>query len=167
MNKKDLFLLQSGLADVGKLQGVKFAYAVARNLQIIKREMEALQEAIKPSDDFSDFEKKRLELCRKHADKNEKGDPIIIGSEFSIQDRQSFDIDLENLRDNHHDVCELRERQVEEYEQLLEETCDLDLHKIAKDNLPENITAEQIFGIIDIIENDNSERNLKAVKSGI
>ncbi len=159
MLKKELFALQAGLTAVGKLQGVKFAYAVAKNSQIIKHELKALQEAVKPSDKFIEFDQKRIELCRDHAEKDEKGSSIIVGSEFSIRDRQSFDIDLEGLREKHAEAVVQREAQVEEYEHLLEESCELSLHKIGKDDLPENITAEQMLGIIEIVEDKELEKN--------
>ena len=164
MIKKDLFALQAGLAAVGKLQGVNFAYDVAKNSQIIKHELMALQEAVKPSDKFIEFDQKRIELCREHAEKDEKGGSIIVGSEFSIKDKQAFDADLANLRDEFRDVQDARENQIKEYEQLLEEPCDLNFHKVSKDDLPENITAEQMLGIIEIVEDKELERTLKAVK---
>ena len=126
--------------------------AVTKNLQKIRCELEALQEAVKPGETFIEFDKKRVDLCREHAEKDDKGNPVIINSEFLIKDKQTFDTNLENLRNEYYDVCNIREKQIKEYEQLLEESCELSFYKIIKEDLPENITAEQMIGIIEIVE---------------
>ena len=44
------------------------------------------------------------------------------------------------------------DEQIKEYQALLEENVDITLHKIQEENLPSDITAEQISGILQVIE---------------
>jgi hypothetical protein len=165
MFRKDLFTLKAGLESVSKLQGVKFAYAVARNLAIITEEIAPLTKAIEPSKEFAEFNKQRLELCNEYAKKAEDGTPVIVGTDFIIEDRELFDKIVEELKSQFKEAIESRDKQINEYQEMLEEPCDINLVKISDDLLPEAINAEQIFGIMEIIDQgSDDEKGLKVVK---
>ena len=169
ITKRDMLRIRAGLESVSRLQGVKFAYVVAKNLHIIFREVKILSEiltkALKFSDAFSKFEEERVALCELHAKKDDKGKVIkrkiprqgdnTEDSEYVIEDRDSFERNFENLKKEHQAAIDEREIQMKEYESLLDEPCDLNFHKVSKDVLPENITGEQLFRIMEIVSNED------------
>ena len=67
MKNKDLFTFKQGLEAAKSLTGVKFAYAVAKNYKLVSSEIETLQETIKPSEKYLEFEAESNELVKKHS----------------------------------------------------------------------------------------------------
>ena len=74
MKNKELQPLLQSIDAVGNLSGVKFVYAIVKNKKLITAELETLQEAIKSSEKFLEYDKERIVICEKHADK-ENGKP--------------------------------------------------------------------------------------------
>ncbi|MFW6272824.1 MAG: hypothetical protein ACOC2U_03490, partial [bacterium] len=62
---------------------VKFNYALLKNKKILEAEQEIIKEVLKPSDAFMEFDQKRIDVCKKHADKDENGEVIINDDVFS------------------------------------------------------------------------------------
>jgi len=152
MKNKDLFTLKEGLKEAKKLQGVKFAYAVAKNSRLVDHEIELLQETIIPSEDFTEFEDKRNELVKKYAKKDKNGEPKqetqdVNGQTFSffkIDDIPAYNEEAKPLEEEYKEVIESRNTQLKEYDTQLEEDCGLVLHKVVIDIVPENITGETL-----------------------
>ena len=161
MTKEELLLLNQGLQKVLHLSGVKFAYAINRNLDILKPEMEALEKAAKPSEDYLKFDAERIELVEKYAEKDEKGKakqvPMATNpqqTEYVIEEGKQKELDKEfgKLKEKHKEAIEAREKQVKEYNELLKtETTKLEFHKVNISDIPNQINGIQMNGIKDII----------------
>ena len=145
MKYKDIVELNKSLKAVEQLKGVKFAYAVAKNTKIIEPEIDSLKEAAKSSEKFTSYQQDFKELQMEHAEKNEKGDLVI-------KDEKAFTKALEKLQEEHREAIDGRKKQSDEIEKLLEEEVELKLLKVKKEELPEDITAEQLKGIMEIVE---------------
>ena len=154
MTKQKLVELYQNLKNLGELKGVKFAYGVAKNIGIIQPEIEALQKAINPTEDFSLFEKERIELAKNHSKKDDKGNPIIENNQFIMEDTEKFSKEFEALKENHKEAIYKREKQTEDYNNLLKEEIEINLYKIKISDVPQDISAKQLEGIFGIIEND-------------
>lgn len=160
MKKSDILLLNHALSQPSllKLTGAKFAYAVARNLQIIKPEVEALQKAQEPSEEFTKYDTARAELAKKHAEKDEKGepktkiDPATMRSSYVVEDMKALEEEVSKLKEEHKEAIEARETQVKEYNTMLEEEVSVELHKLNINELPSDISAKQMSEIISIIQ---------------
>lgn len=153
MNNRELFGFMAGLQSVGDLRGVKFAYAVAKNSRLVAEEIKALQEANKPDEGLLAFDRARVALCVEHAEKDEAGKPKTNGAGYSIAaDRQAlFDASLTALREGHAEALERREGQRREFDALLDEDTDVELHRVAEEHLPEDITGAQLTAILDMV----------------
>ena len=158
--KRELFALFTGLRVLGNLKGVRFAYAVAKNTNIIKPEIEALQEALKGSDEFLEFEKQRVELAKKHAKKDENGKPLSEGGSFVMENEDKFNVLLEKLKysSKFKSVTKEREDQLKNWEKLMDEESELVLYSIALDSVPEEITTEQMVVISELITEDEEKK---------
>lgn len=152
MKNKDLIRIYEGLNAVKKLAGVKFAYAVAKNLKLLTSEIENLQEGIKPTREIDLYEEERIEMCKKHAKKEEQGKPVINGGEYVIIDISAFNTELETLKEKYKKDLELQKEHLAEYTKMLDEDTSLVLHQVSIDVVPDGITGEQLEAIFEIIK---------------
>ena len=118
MKNRDLVTLYNGLQGCGHLTGVKFSYAIAKNIKKLNPTMEVIQEEVK-----------KLQLDNAKIDKDNK--PIIKESNYQMKDPIKFE---------------------EEYKKLMDIDTPVELFKLKKSELPENITAGSMASISDIIE---------------
>lgn len=154
MKNVDLFRLREGLNSVSNLKGVKFAYVVLKNKKFLEEEIEALQKSIEMSLPFQEFERKRIGLCEQFSDKNSDGSPIIVNNAYSIPEREAFEKEVAELKNQYLEAVLERENQLREYDKLLKEESDV-LSKLAKvkiEHVPDDISATQLDNIKEIIE---------------
>ncbi len=71
MTKEDGLNLFNALNKLGYLSGVKFAYAVSKNMGLLKSEADSLTKANEP------YENARIELAKKYSKKDEKNDKTL------------------------------------------------------------------------------------------
>lgn len=147
----DVFSLYEGLSKVGNLPGAKFAYAVAKNQDILKREIDFLKKTVEPSPEFVEYDKKRVELAKKHAKKDDRNNPVISGNAYDIENQEEFNKELDTLKKEHEAIISQREAQIKEFEALLSQENKTELHTITANDLPRDITPGQLSGIIKII----------------
>mgnify|MGYP001619835562 CR=1 FL=1 len=72
MFKKDLLRIFRTLNSLGALTGTKFVYAVSKNINLLKNEVESLEKASAAKEDFVSFEKARVALAKEHAKKDDE-----------------------------------------------------------------------------------------------
>ncbi len=151
MTKLDLVNLFQTLHQAKELKGIKFAYSVVKNINIIKPEIEALQKAGEPSLGFTEYEKKRIELAKKFA-KKDKGEPVIDGNSYVLEDKNKFDKEWEKLKKEYSEELGKREWQIKQYNDLLLEDSDIKLHKIKIADVPQDISGKLLEGIFAVVE---------------
>ena len=159
MTKGEVLVLYRNLNQTGELNGVKFAYAVSRNIDILKREIESIEKTLELPEDFKEFETKRIALAEKYAERDEKGKTLkekaTNGSEQFViipANQKKFDKEFDVLRGEYKEAVALRDKQIEEYTKLLTEESDVVPYKIKLEDVPKEITTRQMTGIYDIID---------------
>lgn len=153
MKKKEVLALFKSLKNLSSLNGVKFAYAIAKNINILKPEVDALNEAMAKSDEFKAYEVEREEIAKKYAKKTEAGLPMIVNNNYVIEDEKTFNIEDGKLSERSKDILDARVKQTKEYDDLLEtDTGGISLFKIKLSEVPENITVKDMDAIFPIIE---------------
>ena len=154
MKNSDLFTFAEGLRSVGDLCGPKFVYAVAKNARIVQVEVDALQAGMKFSEAAQKYDEERVSLCKKYALENGNGEPKVNGQEYEIDPacRADFDSALKQLRIDHKSAVDERQKQIDEFNALMDEDTAIELHKVSREHIPENITAAQMGVIFDMIE---------------
>ena len=45
----------------------------------------------------TELDEERIELCKEHADKDDKGEAIVAGSQYQVQDLEALNSDLQDL----------------------------------------------------------------------
>lgn len=154
MKKQDLFTLRQGLNNVASYPGAKFAYCIAKNIAKVTEECKLIESIMKPSDKYSEYDQKRVELAKEFCDKNEDGSPKTEGNAFviSAENRVNFEVEHTKLRAEYVEEISEFTKQQEDFNILLQEESDLVLFKISDALLPEDITASQVVAIMEIIE---------------
>jgi len=164
MKNKQLQPLLQGIDAVGNLSGVRFSYCMSKNRKLITAELETLQEAIKPKEKFLEYDKERIALCQKYADK-ENGKPKMENNNFVITDRKEFEKEIEKLGKKFNAVLDEREKQGKEFQELLEKESSFVPFKLDYEEIPKDITAKQMDGIIELIKDpDQSKEDLETNK---
>ncbi|MCK5611917.1 hypothetical protein KAR91_59150 [Candidatus Pacearchaeota archaeon] len=156
IKKGDLLRLHNAITLLeGRQYSVKFSYGIAKNKVVIRDEITALEEARKSSEAFNEYENKRVTLAREYADKDENGSPKIQDNSFVLTtNKELFEKEFEELKDQYKDELVEREKQIKDFEELLEETVDdYEGMKINFKDIPENIdpTIMECFIIADLI----------------
>ncbi len=151
LTNQELLNLNQALNQLGKMSGVRFAYAVAKNVARIKTELEALDVAFAPSEEYKKYDDLRVKLAEEHAKKDEDGKPVSKNNQYEIDDLDSFNAALELLRVEYKESCDARDQQVKEYLELLKGESKVELYKVFIDHVPAEITVEQMYAIQPII----------------
>lgn len=131
MKKRELLGLSATLSNMN-VSGVKFSYFVVKNLHIIKSEVDNLQEI-------------RKNILETNSEKDKKGKPILEN------------VDLKTGIGNYKIMNEKKfEKDMEEFNKLLDEEVSLDFYKIKMSDIPETITSQQMMAIFNLIEEEKN-----------
>lgn len=134
------------------MTGARFTYAIAKNMNSLKEEVQALAKILEQDDEMKAFEEKRIELAKKHAKKDEKtGNPISVKNNYVLLDEAAFEKEYQQLREENKEVVEKYDKQVAEYSELLKEDCDIKLHKVRLEDVPAEVNAMQMTAIMHMI----------------
>lgn len=152
MKNSELFGLYEWLEAVSNIGWARFAYWVAKNKKIILNELKTIESANEPTEEYKNFEKERIELCEKMANKDEKWEVKIIGKSYDISDIDGFNSELQKLREKYKNALDEMQKRNEEYENLLNQDSDLELFKIKEEIIPEWVTAKLLDPIMAVIE---------------
>jgi hypothetical protein len=154
MKKSDLFQLLHSLKAVSSYSGAKFAYTVAKNIKTLTEECTILEKLIEPSESFKEYEQKRSSLAASFANKNEDGSAKVNGNQYELSEyaQKAFETELDNVTTNYVDVLNVRKKQLDEFNILLEEEANITLCKLKESSLPADITGAHVLSIMEIIE---------------
>ncbi len=161
MKKSDLYRLKKGLESVGALKGFKFAYAVTKNLRLLREEISVLDELRAPSVEYAKYETERFELARQHSKRDEGGNPITTISDnghpvCTVLDIRAFEKALEDIAAKYESTIEEHNAKIQHYEEFLEEKSEIELFKINQEFIPDDISGDQVDGILEIIRGDKT-----------
>lgn len=129
--KKELVGLLQGLIQVEELKGVKFAMVATKNRTIIAELLKEVEAKAEPTDAFK-----------------------VLSQEMQ---RYDMDADIEKVKAKEAEpknakIIEVRKKQMEEVEKMLEESVKAKLVTLTEDNLPLDINTKQLDAIKLILE---------------
>lgn len=156
LTNRDVIGLYNTL-DALNYKGVKFAYTIARNLNSLKPLMNSMDKALAIPKEFIEYDKARVDLAKKFADKDPKtGKPVVDGNNFVIKDMAAFDKELNALQEKHREVIDARQKQLDEYKALQDEEVEIEVITISQALLPADISTKELTAIFAIVEGDKS-----------
>lgn len=125
---RELLNLYKGLEAVKSIKGARFAVLVGKNIKELRNVLDPLEQAAIPSIEFQELS---IEMQK------------LIESE----DQKA----IEKLEKDNTELVEQRKRQLADVEALLDNEIEVYLHPIREDQLPEEITGEQVEKLLQII----------------
>jgi len=131
---RELADLMQGLIAVKDLKGVRFSLQVTKNINLIKAELEHIEEAAKPSEEF-------LEIAKQ-----------VQVIEKSGKTEEEMKAEVAKIEEDNAELVADRKKQIDEFNNMLEDEIEISLFKISEKHLPEDITAQQLMGINQLIK---------------
>lgn len=158
MKNAEIFGLLQALRGVSDLKGIKFAYAVLKNKNLLEQYAKKFSDSVGPSEEYNAFESERLKLVTEFSEKDEKGEPKLIEvegrKEYDIKDQAGFDKKAEKLKKKYKKVLDERQEKLADFEKTLEAESGVKLHLISEEDIPQEITANQLELIQVMIKKD-------------
>jgi hypothetical protein len=140
---------------------VKFHYLMLKNKTLLQGEVDSLQKAQTPSEEYLKIDKERVALCERFATKDEAGkcltQPDSKGNEIYVMTSESkklFEDEIAKFKEDHKDIIGSFEQQKKDFQELLKEEVEIDFHKIPVDLLPEKMVGREVELLFDFIEED-------------
>ena len=129
---RQLLNLYRGLENVKDIKGSRFAVLVGKNMKDIKHILAPIEEAAVPTPAFQTVSIQMRDLVE-------------------AEDKDA----MEQLEKDNEGLIEERKKRMDEVENMLESDVKLPLHPIREDQLPDEITGEQVEKILEIITDGN------------
>ena len=142
--------------EIKKLKGIKLSLLLLENIEIIGNFIKKIEKSVQQSDDYKEYEKKRVSLCEEYAEKGEDSKPKTIkkdgNTEYVINVTDEFNKKMKKLNESYNDAILEQVEKIDEYNKFILEDCELDLKKIDSKLLPEDVSFEVIKILKPILE---------------
>ena len=156
ISREKAFKLNDLLKALKNIKNTKFAYAITKNTRLIDAELEIMKEIAQSGvpEKLQEFESKRKELIEKYAEKNEDGTFKTVNGNYDVQGDNlvAFQTDYDALTKEYADTLAENEANNAKVDGMLKEEIDLALIKVKVDNLPDDLSAEELDALEPIIE---------------
>lgn len=139
MNNKDLQEIYVNISELN-IWNAKFKYFIWKNKKLILDELEIIEKSLIVSDKFKEYDTKRIELCKKHSNKDENWEAIMIDKRFDINDFKWFEKDILKLQEEFKETLNENDKHISDYEKLLNEETKLELVKVDSENIPDELS---------------------------
>ncbi len=151
-NTREYFLsIYNKLGNLGDLRGAKFSYTITKIKDAIEPQLKKVREMAVMSEEYKEFDKKRIELNESHAKKDKKGEIETKDGRYVIADQAKFDKEVESLKKKYDKAIKEREQQAKDVEAFLKEEITLKLRTLPLAVVPDTITPDEMEIIKDII----------------
>tara|TARA_R110000737_G_scaffold343841_1_gene370253 strand:+ start:160 stop:567 length:408 start_codon:yes stop_codon:yes gene_type:complete len=128
LTNREYLQLFRGLTAVKEIKGSRFAVLVGRNIKELQTVLEPIELAAAPSVEFQQLSVQMQDLIDK-------------------EDQEAMD----SLEKENKNLIDIRKKQLEDVEEILDGTKEVHVHMLREDQLPEDITGEQVSNILQIL----------------
>lgn len=142
--RKEFINLYQMLGYLGELKGARFTYTIAKNKEVLKKLVEEIQKKAEASENYKEYDRKRVLLNEKQSKKDKDGNPEIKDKKYVIKDKAVFDKEIEKLNKKYKDAIEEREEQRKAVEEMANQEVTLELRTIPLSIVPDTITIDQM-----------------------
>lgn len=154
MTGNDLIAMERGFGAVSNLKGKKFNYAMCKNEKLVQRKLKELREGM-GVDGLEEYHNKRREMAMKYT----KPMPNNPGRAMMDPEKMDqFNDEVKTLDEEYKEVLEkqkVKDAEMEEKLQVeLPEEFTKQFHHIKFNDVPDEITKNQMGPFIDIIDDE-------------
>ena len=139
-------------------QGLEFGLAILKNKKIVKEQIDQIVELITPSEEFKQYESKRLEILKEFS-KDENGVESVtdMGNgtlRYNISDTKQVDFEksITDLRNEYLEHIVAFENKQKDYSLFLNKESEVEVVSFNQAILPKNIKLNHLEIIEDFIE---------------
>lgn len=125
----------------------KMAYAIKKNKDKIRSEVESIQAAMAPSSEYQMYDSRRIELCRKYAVQGADGQPVLDGNNRFVikpEEEEDFNKQATELQAQCADTIAEHRKKQQEFLEFLQEKVEFDFYCVAGEYFPERISPEEL-----------------------
>lgn len=131
-------------------KNVKFNYLVAINKSKIQPLVDIINDIKKPSDDYVQYEQKRIDICKKHCIKDEDGNPVmknVSGTEIftGLDKNEKFKEEMNAFIEEKSAVLEEIQNKNKQLNELLNEEETIEWKAIDIDMFPDDLLEGNII----------------------
>ena len=143
------------LPSLDSIKSTKFQYQLFKIKSAIQKSTEEFNEFLKTTDCFkkvSEYDEKRIELCKKYAEKDEDGNPKSNGNNFVIDEKNGeFKVEIFKLYKEY-------ENDLKALEEIKEENkIEVTFTPIDLNNTPDDLDGSQMNLIMIFSEEDDDK----------
>lgn len=159
LKRNDLFKLFNALSSLKGKFNKHFQLYVFDNINILEPMVKSMSEVFKPSEKFMEFEKKRNDILKRLAEKDDKGSPKTYIDPYTKAD--SYYILPDNIKIAQEEIRVLQEpyrdaideniNQQKEADKILQEDVDVNIRLIPFEYFPDELDEKfkPLFMIVD------------------
>lgn len=152
--------LMEAFTKIGKTKftsNKRFSYALILNEETLLPKVKALMEISKPSDSYEEYETKRNEIVSKYAETDSDGNIILKDNRWVVFKPDVKDDalnELKELDDANSDILEERQKDINDYNDILNTDVELVIETLSLDDIPDELGEDiflikQLMGMID------------------
>jgi hypothetical protein len=169
-NYADCLRLFEGLGEVNASNmSAKFNYAISKNRNMLEGIIKDLNKTIEETDDFKKYREAKNKILEKYARKDSEGNPIMVNQDagggrtirvYDVPERfltdpgTSCGIELQSLRKKHKKVIDEREKQIDSYNELLEDISEFVPFLIDLKEVPSGLSRRAMDAVFLIIKDE-------------
>jgi hypothetical protein len=160
--KEDLLFMYQILSDTKQKYNKILTYSISFNKKAIESEALSLIDSMSPSDSYQEYERKRVVIIDKYADRDSEGNYIVSsdGKGFRIK-KESIDecrAEIQCLEHENADMFKQREADVANFDKILRETVCVEMEIIDWENIPDDIDQSLMDALLPIINKEGSDK---------
>lgn len=133
------------------MHGLKLVYGIMRIKSRLESEVKLAQrkneELSRPSEEFLEYDRKRIALIEQYCERDPKtGAPIIVNNEYKVlpEKKEAYEAALLPMKEENKNLIEARKSQLKLIDGYLEEEIYIDFYSLRAEWLPDTITVEQL-----------------------
>ena len=120
----------------------RFNYSVILNEEELAPKKKALMSIAQPSDGYAEYESKRNEIIIEYAQMDAEGNMVIKDNQMVVLKDDKKDVakkEIEELMKEYEDILEDRTKDIEDYNDILKEEVEVEIHTVSIDDIPDEI----------------------------
>jgi len=121
-----------------KSKNTRVLYFTLKNLKKVEEEISIFEKIREMSPEYQKYDKKRVEICEKYAEKDETGKSVIKNGQYSINEENTIKVneEIQKLIEENKKVVEEQNVKNKSYVEMLNNDSDVVFYKIKVDELP-------------------------------
>lgn len=158
MTKRELKALYEAINSCLNLKGGRFSYTLVKAKNLIEGEYKSLMAAVVIPEAYVEYTKKRQEMNEEYCEKDQRGKSVLnaIGgknfykiSKFKLPEYKAKETELKKV---YFEAIGEFEKHQAEFEKLLDEPIKVKLPQMKIEDLPADITGEQLIALSVLVE---------------